>query len=93
MQDEIYKIIKSWAGVSTWYTSHPLDRGRFYKAMNRLVSKLGNNIDIGEFETALRRYAEADSETLGRPQCWDDTIDSFVLKAETIFGYEQEKEL
>lgn len=91
MQDETYKIIKSWAGVSTWYTSHPLDQRRFYKAMNRLVSELGNNIDIGEFEIALRRYAEEGSDTLGRPEFWDETINSFVLKAETIFGYEQEK--
>lgn len=91
MEDRIYEIIASWAAVPTWYTSHPLDQDRFSKAMASLVDELGQNIDINEFERALRRHAEVNPEVLGNPEHWDKVITKYVLKAETILTYEQSR--
>lgn len=89
MENKIYEIIKSWAGSSTWHTSHPLDQGRFVTAMHNLVSELGATIDIDHFESALRRHAERNPATLGSPEHWDDLIAEFTIKAELILAYEQ----
>ena len=91
MEAKIYEIIKSWAGVSTWYTSHPLDQKRFYQAMSKLVFELGSRIDIEDFEKALRKHANSNPAILGQPSNWDEIINSFVLKAEIILSYEYEK--
>jgi len=29
MEDRIYELITSWAGIPTWHTSHALDQERF----------------------------------------------------------------
>lgn len=50
MEDRIYELIESWAGVPTWHTSHSLDQERFSKAMKNIVSGLGESIDIEAFE-------------------------------------------
>jgi len=88
MEDRIYEIIKSWAGVSTWHTTHPLDQNRFSKAMHKLVSELGANLDIDAFENALRRHAENNPAMLDESAHWDELITKFTIKAETIFTYE-----
>lgn len=89
MEDKIYEIIKSWAGISTWYTNHPLDQRRFIEAMHDLISELGTNIDIDAFKTALRRHAENNAPILGTPKSWDEPVAQFTIKAETIISYEQ----
>ncbi len=91
MEDKIYEILSSWAGVSTWYTTHPGDQSRFSKAMRSIVEELGASIDIEAFERALRRHAEKNPAVLGNPEHWDKIIEKYVLKAETIFTYEYEK--
>lgn len=91
MEDRIYEIISSWAGVSTWYTTHPSDQRRFSLAIRDLVDELGPAIDIEAFERALRKHAENNPAVLGNPAHWDSVIEKYVLKAETIFTYEYEK--
>ena len=91
MEDKIYKIIKSWAGVPTWHTPHPLDQERFSRAMHDLVSELGTKIDIEDFENALRRHAENNPAMLGDSPHWDELINKFAIKAETILTYEKER--
>ncbi len=88
MEDKIYEIIKAWAGLPTWYTTHPLDQERFSKAMHNLISELGADIDIEAFENALRRHAENNPMMIGDPIHWDDLIAKFTIKAETILTYE-----
>ena len=91
MEEKIFTIIKSWAGVSTWYTHHPLDNQRFSKAMVNLVEELGSDINLDDFRNALCRHANNNPATLGQPKCWDDIVDEFVLKAEAIIKYEKAK--
>ncbi|UJF24455.1 hypothetical protein L0B52_09020 [Suttonella sp. R2A3] len=88
MEDKIYEIIKSWAGIPTWHTTHPLDQERFSIAMHNLVSDLGANVDIEAFQNALRRHAESHVDILGAPDHWDELILKFTIKVETIFTYE-----
>lgn len=89
MEDRVYEIIRSWAGIATWHTSHPLDQDRFSKAMQDLIAELGSDIDIKVFENALRRHAESNPAMLGDPEYWDELITKFTIKAEEIFNYEQ----
>lgn len=91
MEDKIYDIISSWAAIPTWYTTHPLDQKRFSQAMKKIIDEFGPNIDINDFENALRRHAENNPAILGNPQHWDKIINDFAIKAETIFTYEAEK--
>ena len=90
VEDKIYDLLKGWANIPTWHTSHPMDQERFSLAMNRIVSELGTSIDIEAFESALKRHAEQSIDMLGNPTHWDEVINRFVLKAETIFTYEHE---
>ena len=89
MEDKIYELIKGWAGIPTWHTLHPLDQERFSIAIHKIVTELGPSIDIEAFENALRRHAESNPAVLGNPEHWDDLIEKFAIKAETIFTYEQ----
>ena len=59
--------------------------------MDNLISELGSKIKIEDFENALRRHANNNAETLGQLEYWNEIIDSFVSKAETIIEYESEK--
>ena len=89
MEDRIYELIKSWAGVPTWHTTHPMDQERFSVAMHNVIAELGAAVDIEAFENALRRHAESNPAILGAPEHWDNLITEFAIKAETIFTYEQ----
>ncbi|GFS22318.1 hypothetical protein ElyMa_003360600 [Elysia marginata] len=91
MTNEIFEIMAPWAGVSTWYTTHPLDQERFSQVMANLVARFGHKIDIEEFEAALRKHAGLNPAILGNPKHWDEVISKFVLKAETILNYEAVK--
>jgi len=88
MEERIYEIIKSWAGVSTWHTHHPMDQERFSVAMHNLITELGSSIDIECFQNALRRHASNNVDILGNPEHWDDLIDKHTINAEMIFTYE-----
>lgn len=92
MEHEIFELIKPWAGVPTWHTTHPLDRGRFLRAMNNLVTELGTQIDMDAFEAALRKHADNNPAVFGNPNHWDDVIAKFVVKAELLIEYEAEKQ-
>jgi hypothetical protein len=91
LKNKIYELIKPWAEIPTWHTSHPLDQKRFSKAIYALVTELGPNIDMDDFEKALREHAKDTPATLGSPEHWDSVIRKYALKADTIFTYEQEK--
>ena len=88
MEDRIYEIIKSWAGIPTWHTTHPSDQNRFSRVMHELVSELGADLDIDKFENALRRHAENNPMMLGDPNNWDELVAKYTIKAETILEYE-----
>lgn len=89
MENRIYDLIASWAGVSTWHTSHPLDQERFSIAMHNVIAELGSAVDIDAFENALRRHANSNLTLLGTPEHWDELIAKFIIKAEAIFTFEQ----
>lgn len=93
MDSRIFELIRPWAAIPTWYTSHPLDQKRFSKAMHALISELGPDLNMDDFEKALRQHAETNPAVLGNPEHWDDIIESYLLKAETISTYEQERHL
>ena len=89
MEDKIFELIKGWAAVPTWHTSHPMDQERFSVAIHNVVTELGASVDIEDFENALRRHVESNPDMLGNPEHWDELIIKFTIKAETIFTYEQ----
>ena len=89
MEERVFELLRPWAGMATWYTSHPMDTDRFNKVMHDIISEFGSNFDIEVFESALRQHAESNSELLGGPECWDDTIAKFALRAEAILEYER----
>ncbi|HCE5244024.1 TPA: hypothetical protein NG505_000382 [Vibrio parahaemolyticus] len=88
MEEKLFELLKPWAGNPTWYTTHPMDRDRFYKAMHSIVDQLGTSIDMDEFESALRKHAEENPAVLGNPKHWDNVIEKFTIMAESIFSYE-----
>lgn len=92
MRAEILKLLEPWSGIDTWHTFHPTDRSRFLKVMNNLVSDLGCQIDLDEFESALREHAQKHPGVLENPEYWDKVIEKFTIKAELIIAYEAEKQ-
>ena len=36
-QNEIAKALKEWLVHSSWYSAHPVDEGRFYRAMAAVI--------------------------------------------------------
>ncbi|MBO2656131.1 hypothetical protein I6M49_22065 [Shewanella algae] len=88
MEQKLYELLKPWAGISTWHTTHPMDRDRFNAVMHSIVSKYGGNVDIEAFQRALRQHAENNPAVLGNPEHWDKVIDKYTLLAESIFEYE-----
>ncbi|MFW1108380.1 hypothetical protein ACEWA7_20275 [Vibrio parahaemolyticus] len=92
MEDRIFELIKPWAGVPTWHTSHPADRRRFFKVIISIIEELGSQIDIDSFERALRKHVEKNPAVLSNSNHWDNVIAEFVIKAELLIDYEAEKE-
>ncbi|WP_332399649.1 hypothetical protein [Vibrio metschnikovii] len=88
MEDRIFELLKPWAGVSTWHTTHPMDRDRFNRSMHAIVEEFGANVDIDLFESALRKHVENNPRVLGNPEHWDNVISKFTILAESIFLYE-----
>lgn len=91
MKNKIYEAISSWASVSTWYTSHPLDERRFNEAIANLVNTVGSNIQREDFEAALMNHANGTSPTLGSPSAWDEYVSDFTDKAMVIIEYESSR--
>tara|TARA_R110002049_G_scaffold285233_1_gene466031 strand:+ start:2756 stop:3034 length:279 start_codon:yes stop_codon:yes gene_type:complete len=86
--EQIYEAISGWAGVPTWYTSHPLDEKRFNSAIHTLIETVGTDITHAQFEEALRRHVSNNPPTLGEPTEWDKLIDQYSDKAMAIISYE-----
>ena len=86
--DQIYEAISDWAGVPTWYTSHPLDENRFNSAIENIIATVGAEITRAQFEEALRRHATNNPPILGHPTSWDSLIVEYTEKAMTIVSYE-----
>ncbi|HAT8544493.1 hypothetical protein F6X00_11060 [Vibrio vulnificus] len=88
METRVFELLQPWAGVPTWYTTHPMDRDRFNKVMHAIAEEFGCNFDVELFESALRKHAESNPAVLGNPKHWDDIIVKFTLLAEAILAYE-----
>ncbi|HDM8172270.1 TPA: hypothetical protein P0E23_004934 [Vibrio harveyi] len=89
MEERVFELLRPWAGVPTWHTTHPMDTDRFNKVMHDIVSEFGCNFDVEVFESALRQHAESNPAVLGNPEHWDEIIAKFALRAEAILEYER----
>ncbi len=74
--------LESWARVSTWYTSHALDEGRFHRALQVAFAELGTAISKDEFESAI----EAVARRSGNPFPPDEP-DKWAQRAEHVASY------
>lgn len=84
--DRIFELIKVWAGVSTWYTSHPLDHRRFNEAVRIVFNELGPNVSEADFEAALRQHAERHPGSIdGGPR--EEDIQHYTQRAMQILSF------
>jgi hypothetical protein len=86
MIEQLAELIRPWAGVWTWHTSHPLDRDRFFKAIESVFEELGGDILRGDIKQALINVTSETPATLDGPQP-EATIDQFVDRALGILQY------
>lgn len=86
MEDKVYDAIKSWAGIYTWHTGHPLDNRRFHEAITKLYYEVGASVDESTLREALQRHNENNPVGLGgKPS--EQKIDEFTKRAVTILEY------
>jgi hypothetical protein len=67
----VYEALDNFMNNETWHTTHPLDEGRFYQSLNKIVwssdfnadqmatymrKKVGSTDDRPIFEEAINRY-------------------------------------
>ncbi|MBP0624947.1 hypothetical protein [Cupriavidus consociatus] len=52
-QCEIAKALKQWLIHQSWYSAHPVDQGRFYRAMAEVIAHAGTVWTDAEFEEAI----------------------------------------
>lgn len=86
MDQKLYELLGQWAKVSTWHTHHPLDQRRFHHAVSSISQELGNQIDEGEFRSALRKCAKEAPATLGG-NGGEEAIEHYTNRAMHIFRF------
>jgi hypothetical protein len=54
MEVKMFAVIKDWASVATWHTSHPLDTKRFHAAITRLYREVESKVNESAFKKTNR---------------------------------------
>ncbi|QBY53064.1 MULTISPECIES: hypothetical protein [Cupriavidus] len=52
-QSEIAKALRQWLTHQSWYSAHPVDEGRFYRAMAEVIAHAGTVWTDSEFAEAI----------------------------------------
>jgi hypothetical protein len=50
MEVKMFAVIKDWASIATWHTSHPLDTKRFHAAITRLYWEVDSKVNESAFK-------------------------------------------
>ena len=83
MKEQVYELIKVWAGKPTWHTSHPADNKRFHTAIINLREELGTKISESDLRYALKKHRKENNVNLGgKPS--NEKVEEFVEKAMTL---------
>jgi len=82
----LIRLLKPWAGISTWHTSHSLDLERFNNVVDNIYSELGGDILRSDLKEALTAVVSATPETLDGAQP-ESVIDRFTDQAIGILKY------
>lgn len=70
MENLLFELMRPWAGITTWHTSHPTDFSRFYKVIGAIIREIGTEVDMDVFEAALTRHAKATVGFEENPTHW-----------------------
>jgi len=85
-KDQLVKLLEPWAKVSTWHTSHDLDKGRFYEAVEDVYEKLGGDFVSDEIKEAIEKIVETTPPSLDG-KVSEEIINKFTERAIGILGY------
>lgn len=86
MEGQIFEVIRDWAGVASWHTSHPLDTKRFHAAITRLHREVDSKVNEGAFKKALQKHNKINTPILGG-KASEEQIECFTKKAVAILTY------
>ena len=81
-QEQFAQALKGWLAVDTWYTSHPLDEGRFYRAIKTVNDTVGTDWSEQEFEDAV--YANIGEQ---KRDAYGEAISEFISIACHLRAY------
>lgn len=85
-KEKLINLLKPWAGIPTWHTSHSLDRERFNNVVDNIYSELGGDILRSDLKEALTAVVSETPETLDGTQP-ESVIDRFTDQAIGILKY------
>ncbi|MEW8033588.1 MAG: hypothetical protein AB2777_02820 [Candidatus Thiodiazotropha endolucinida] len=85
-KEKLRELLKPWAGIWTWHTSHALDEERFNEVVENIHSEFGGDIPRSDFKEALAAVVSETPPTLDGSQP-ESVIDRFTDKAIGLLGY------
>lgn len=82
----IQESFDGWLRVETWHTHHPLDQGRFNRALGKVMENVGSDISEAEFEEAIRLGVQK-HHPAQNSEHYEEAIRSYAQQASQIADY------
>ena len=84
--ESLAKSLKPWMQVSTWHTTHPLDKERFHNALSNAFKEHGCQISYDKFKEAMEHLFEKLNPDM-KLENFESEIERYAGNAENIASY------
>ena len=85
--ENLASYLKPWMQVETWNTGHPLDSGRFHRALKKAIEAHDSTLSYDNIKEAMELLAEQLYANKYEASYLEEKIDHYSSSAETITSY------